>query len=79
MGIAMSAANAPDDGSCPTCGSANGCGMARGEAICWCFAFPHVLPVSQDDDRSRCYCSTCLEGVTDERARWAVLGGLERG
>ena len=64
----MSAAKATDDGICPTCGSANGCGMAKGEATCWCFTLPHVLSVSQEDDRVRCYCRTCLERVIDERA-----------
>jgi hypothetical protein len=46
---AMSAANVTE-GICPTCGSANGCGMAKGEATCWCFALPHVVSVSKEDD-----------------------------
>jgi Cysteine-rich CWC len=70
--MAMSAANATDEGSCPTCGSANGCGMAKGEATCWCFALPHVLSVSQENDRGRCYCHTCLERAVDERGKCGV-------
>jgi hypothetical protein len=68
----MTAVNATDDHICPTCGNTNGCGTAKGEATCWCFALPHVLSVSQENDRGRCYCRPCLERVID--ARLAVRG-----
>jgi len=48
---------------CPTCGKDNACGMANGAASCWCFAMPHVLPVSTTDAAARCYCRACLARV----------------
>jgi hypothetical protein len=71
-GIAMSAASVAIDRICPTCGSANGCGMANGEATCWCFALPHVVSVSQEEEPGRCYCRTCLERVNDGLATRAA-------
>jgi Cysteine-rich CWC len=41
----------PDAEICPTCGSVNDCRMAKGEATCWCFAMPQVLPVSATEGR----------------------------
>jgi hypothetical protein len=53
---------------CPTCGKDNACGMANGAASCWCFAMPHVLPVSKADEAARCYCRACLAGVIAAQA-----------
>jgi hypothetical protein len=64
----MSAAKATDGDICPTCGSANECGMAKGDATCCCFTLPHALPVSETEEGSRCYCRTCLERVIGDRA-----------
>src|SRR5437763_14522 len=64
----MSAAKGADADICPTCGSANGCGMAKGDATCWCFTLPHVLPVSETVSLGRCYCRACLERVISDRA-----------
>jgi len=54
---------------CPSCGSKNDCGMAKGEATCWCFAMPHVLPVSATDEAVRCYCRVCLTRLIADRTR----------
>jgi uncharacterized protein len=54
----MTSAKATDSDLCPTCGDSNECGTAKGQATCWCFALPHVLPVSET--AGRCYCRTCL-------------------
>ena len=42
-----------DGDICPACGSTNNCGMEKGEASCWCFGMPHVLPVSATEDDGR--------------------------
>jgi hypothetical protein len=57
---------------CPMCSGANECGMAKGDATCWCFALPHVLPLVGEKE-SRCYCRTCLTKVIRDRA-----GGIMR-
>jgi Cysteine-rich CWC len=58
---------------CPSCGSENDCGMAKGEATCWCFAMPHLLPVSAADEAARCYCRACLTQLIAERTRSGTL------
>jgi hypothetical protein len=52
---------------CPACGGPVDCGMANGEATCWCFALPPVLPVPVDAASARCYCSRCLQRSIAER------------
>jgi hypothetical protein len=45
--------------ACPSCGGAVECGMANGDAICWCCELPHVLPISGGN--APCFCRACLE------------------
>jgi hypothetical protein len=61
----MSAGRDKERRICPTCGDVNDCGMEKGEATCWCFALPHVLPVSETEGGS-CYCSACLSRMIAE-------------
>jgi Cysteine-rich CWC len=51
---------------CPTCSGVNSCGMEKGESTCWCFAMPHVVPVSATEEGGRCYCRACLTRVIGE-------------
>jgi hypothetical protein len=53
---------------CPACGGPVNCGMAAGEATCWCTALPPALPVPTYADEARCYCSRCLQKLIAERA-----------
>ena len=64
----MSAAKTADADICPTCRSANGCGMAKGDATCWCYTLPHVLPVIETESLGSCFCRPCLERVIGDRA-----------
>jgi len=59
---------------CPTCGSGNDCGMVKGEVTCWCFAMPHVLPVSETERGGRCYCRTCLAKAIANRETGRIAG-----
>jgi len=54
---------------CPGCGGPVACGMANGEAKCWCFALPPALPVPADAENARCYCSRCLRKMIEECSR----------
>src|SRR4030095_6288999 len=58
---------------CPSCGGDNDCRMAKGEATCWCFAMPHLLPVSAADEAARCYCRACLPPLLADRPRSGTL------
>ena len=48
--------------ACPACGGTVECGMANGDAACWCSALPQVLPVTDAGD-ARCYCQACLQAL----------------
>lgn len=56
-----------DGNVCPACGSVNECGMEKGASTCWCFAMPHVLPVSGTEQGGRCYCRACLTRIIGDR------------
>ena len=59
--------NAPsvDVATCALCGSANDCGLARGETTCWCFEVvvpPSLLAQIPEALRDRaCVCRACVE------------------
>jgi hypothetical protein len=55
--------------TCPGCGGPVACGMANGQATCWCFALPPALPVPADAADARCYCSQCLQRMIEERSK----------
>ncbi|KAB2920605.1 MAG: cysteine-rich CWC family protein [Hyphomicrobiaceae bacterium] len=63
-------------GTCPGCGAPAECGMAKGQATCWCVAFPHALQVPAQEAEARCYCRPCLERLIGERMA-AREAGLE--
>jgi hypothetical protein len=63
---------------CPGCGTAFRCGMAAGDAECWCVKLPHVMPVpaanatpSRDAAPASCYCPVCLQQklIADAKSR----------
>jgi len=63
----MSAVAATSRDTCPAYGKANECGMEKGEAMCWCFGLPHVLPMSKTVEGGRCYCQACFSRVIADR------------
>lgn len=54
-------------GKCPGCGAPAECGMAKGQATCWCVAFPHALQVPAQESETRCYCRLCLARLIRDR------------
>jgi hypothetical protein len=58
--------------ACPACGGTVECGMANGDAACWCSVLPHVLPVTDIGD-ARCYCRACLQALIRERSQRRAL------
>jgi hypothetical protein len=54
-----------DVATCVLCGSANDCGLARGETTCWCFEVvvpPSLLAQIPEALRDRaCVCRACVE------------------
>jgi hypothetical protein len=52
-----------DPARCPLCGEPNACGMAAGEASCWCYGAtlaPEALVRIPDAARGRvCICAKC--------------------
>jgi len=62
----MSAGQVKERRICPTCGNVNDCGMEKGETTCWCFAVPHVLPVSETEEGGSCFCRACLSRMIAE-------------
>ena len=62
------ATRCPGGCSCPRCGAAFVCGMATGEARCWCAELPPALP-PLPDAASGCYCPTCLREIIGQRER----------
>ncbi|MBC7444847.1 MAG: cysteine-rich CWC family protein [Polaromonas sp.] len=65
----------PDTAVCPRCGADLRCGMAAGDAECWCARLPQVMPVPSAPPRqallqssaASCFCPACLKQITDER------------
>lgn len=53
---------------CPRCGKSFTCGMAAGEAICWCVAHPPIFAVPGGDAAdAACYCPNCLAELVAQR------------
>lgn len=49
---------------CPECGAEFRCGAVAGEATCWCFDLPNVIPLDQigdDQQPAGCLCPECLQ------------------
>lgn len=59
---------------CPECGSAFVCGMAAGDAECWCARLPPLLPVPAlaaapldiSGAKVCCLCPVCLQRKFDQ-------------
>ena len=49
----------PETNVCPACGAKFTCGMAAGEAECWCASLPPLLAVPEEG-AGACYCLDCL-------------------
>ncbi|WP_341907511.1 cysteine-rich CWC family protein [Polaromonas sp. YR568] len=59
------ASSADASSVCPRCGAGFRCGMVSGDATCWCFQLPPVLPVpATDDTATTCFCPKCLAELT---------------
>ncbi len=56
--------------TCGSCGSAFVCGIEAGDAKCWCFDLPHVIPLESigrdDKTEADCLCPTCLQQKIDD-------------
>jgi len=61
---------AGDPSRCTLCGDANECGVARGDATCWCFSLTIPESVKADlqvalapriDANASCVCAACIE------------------
>ena len=46
--------------ACHRCGQKFTCGLAAAHERCWCFDYPHVIPV-KDANREGCLCPACLQ------------------
>ncbi|RYX89978.1 MAG: nicotinate-nucleotide--dimethylbenzimidazole phosphoribosyltransferase [Comamonadaceae bacterium] len=66
--------------NCPRCGAGLRCGMVSGDATCWCYSMPHVVPVPAsaalgkvsggaakipEADAPGCLCPNCLQQLID--------------
>lgn len=62
----------PDPSRCALCGEPNECGMARGDAECWCFSVQipqkalDLVPLAARE--KVCICARCAEKHRDEAA-----------
>jgi hypothetical protein len=76
---------AVDPSRCPLCGGANACGMAAGQADCWCKSVtiaPEVLarvpPAARDE---ACICERCATKAAPENtdaAAGTIAGEVPR-
>jgi len=57
--------NTCEQKSCPGCGKEFACGAQFADRPCWCDQFPHISPLSADQD---CLCRVCL-AVAIERLK----------
>ena len=48
---------------CSRCNQTFNCGVAAGEATCWCFNEPQIMPY---DPNAQCLCPACLKQAMDE-------------
>lgn len=58
----------PSTNVCPACGTSFTCGMAAGEASCWCASLPPLLAVPDARTEAACYCPACLTRLLAEQA-----------
>jgi hypothetical protein len=52
--------------TCPRCGEPFTCGLAVGDAHCWCFDVPHKAVLGKKLARTGCICPKCLQAAIDE-------------
>lgn len=69
------AVGTPATNACPRCGKPFTCGMAAGEAVCWCVAHPPLfaVPTAGAADAA-CYCPDCLAELVAQRRQQAPVG-----
>ncbi len=53
---------------CARCEQEFECGFEEGKSTCWCFALPHVIPLSEDEEEG-CLCPDCLKKKIEETTR----------
>ena len=49
---------------CPRCGASNNCGVAQGQAVCWCMQLPVLKAAQTAAPAAVCYCQHCLTELT---------------
>jgi hypothetical protein len=49
---------------CPRCGAQNGCGVAQGQAACWCMQLPPLQNEQAAVIAAACFCPNCLTELT---------------
>lgn len=49
---------------CPSCGANNSCGVAQGQAACWCMQLPPLQAEQAAAIAATCYCQNCLTELT---------------
>ncbi|MCB9450634.1 MAG: cysteine-rich CWC family protein [Anaerolineaceae bacterium] len=52
--------------TCPRCGEPFTCGLAVGEAHCWCFDMPKKASIGKEQAQQGCICPKCLQALLDE-------------
>jgi len=61
--------------TCSQCGAEFTCGVTAGEATCWCFDMPNIIPLdsigTDDDTQAGCLCPDCLQAKIDAQATQA--------
>ena len=70
-------AGKPGDGACPACGEPVSCALTTGEAACWCFELPPVMPMPPAGTEARCYCRKCLEALIRTADRAPVVAAKQ--
>jgi hypothetical protein len=52
---------------CSGCGAAFRCGMTAGDAQCWCYSLPHIVPLpTANAAAASCLCPACLQALMDK-------------
>lgn len=69
----MSGAHGVTTNVCPQCGAEFRCGMAGGDATCWCAALPAFMPLPANPvagtPEASCLCPECLKARLQQARR----------
>ena len=52
--------NLPIVSKCPSCGLPNKCGLELGKGTCWCFTYPPLGKIPQQET-DKCLCESCFK------------------